>query len=121
MRLRRSRDAGFTLVEVLVALGIAGGALVLVLSANNASLKRSREAREDLRTVRSAESKYEECVLGIERALAGELEGLPGWRWEVFRTPRHVVGLKRLHEVRFVVYRPEGGKVFEWGGLREAD
>ena len=78
-------------------------------------------AREDLRTIRTAESKYEECALGIERGVSGELDGLPGWRWEVFRTPTHVAQLKRMSQIQFMVYRPDGIKAFEWGGLREGE
>jgi len=115
----RRNERGFTLIEVLVALGIAGGALLLVLSANNASLRRSAGSREDLRLVRAAESKYEEIVLGFDRSLSGELEGLPGWRWEVFRTKTYVSQLKKMKHLQFVVYRPDTSKAFEWGGLRE--
>jgi prepilin-type N-terminal cleavage/methylation domain-containing protein len=114
-------ERGFTLIEVLVALGIAAGALLLLLSANNGSLRKSMGAREDLRVLRSAESKYEECLLGIEPGVSGELGGLEGWRWEVFRNTTYVAQLKKLKRVQFVVYRPEGQKAFEWGGIRESE
>ena len=115
------RNSGFTLIEVMVALGIAAGALLLVLSANNGSLRKSVGARENFRTIRAAESKYEECALGIERGVSGELDGLPGWRWELFRTVTYVAQLKRMRQIQFIVYRPGGPKAFEWGGLREGD
>jgi len=121
MRKRWEEEKGFTLMEVLVALGIAAGALLLVLSANNASLKRSASSREDLRIVRAIESKYEECVLGVESGLSGEFEGLRGWRWELFRTTTHLAELKKLKRIQFVAYRPDGRKACEWEGLHAAE
>jgi len=106
---------------VLVALGIAGGALILVLSANNASLRRSAGSREDLRTLRAAESKFEELVAGLDASLSGDLDGLPGWRWEVFRTTTYLAELKKLKRLQFIVYRPDASKAFEWGGFREEE
>ena len=105
---RRRNDAGFTLIEILVAL------------ANNESLRRSVEARLDLRAARAVESKYEECLLGSERGLAGDFDGLPGWRWEVYRTPSHVAELKDLKRITFAVWRPEGGKALEWTAFQES-
>jgi hypothetical protein len=90
-----------------------------VLSANNASLRRSAGSREDLRIVRAAESKYEEVVRGLDASLSGELDGLPGWRWVAFRAKTYVAELKKLKRLQFMVYRPDNSKAFEWGGLRE--
>ncbi len=109
------------MIEVLVALGIAGGALILVLSANNASLRRSVGARGDLRVLRAVESKHEELLLGLDRSLSGELEGLPGWKWEVFRSATYLAHLKRLKRMDFVAYRPDGSVAIRWGGLREEE
>ncbi len=118
--MRKSRSAGFTLVEVLVALGIAGGTLVLVLSSNNASLRQSLSAREEVRLERAAESKFEECVLGLEPASRGELTGLEGWSWEAVRAPTHVADLKHLKRVTFYVYRPDGSRALERTALVHA-
>lgn len=117
----RRIDGGFTLIEVLVALGIAGGSLLLLLSSNNSSLRKSVAAREDLRVVRLADSKFEECLLGVEKAVSGEIENLPGWRWEVFRTPSHVGELRKLKQIEFVLRRPDGTKALEWRGFREEE
>ena len=113
------RSGGFTLVEVMVALGIAGGALLLVLSANNGSLRKSVGSREELRLVRAAETQYEACLLGIETAVSGDLDTFEGWRWEVFRVPTYLGDLRKLRSVEFVVRRPDGSKAVEWKGLRE--
>ena len=104
-----------------MALGIAGGSLILVLSANNASLKRSASSREDLRFLRAVETKYEECILGLETRLSGELEGLPAWRWELFQATTYLAELKKLKRLQFVVYRPDGSKAISWEGLREVE
>lgn len=132
MKTRRQSDAvssrplpegrgGFTLIEVLVALGIAGGSLVLVLSAVNGSQRRSVQAQEDLSVVRAAEDELEECLLGMEGATAGDLRGKPGWTWEVLRIPTQVAGLKKLRRFTFVVRRPDGSKAFEWAAIREEE
>ena len=120
MKSRKSRpNSGFTLVEVLVALGIAGGSLVLILAANNASYRKSMGSREILRIERVAESKFEECLLGLEPMSSGDFLEVPGWRWSVGRTPTGVGRLKKLKRVAFRVYRPDGKRAFEWSGLRE--
>lgn len=108
------REAGFTLIEVMVALAIAAGSLVLVLGANNANLRRSVEARGELRLSRAIESQFEACLLGAEVAVAGDIEGFVGWRWEIYRSPSLLAELKTLKRVTFAVWRPEGGKALEW-------
>jgi prepilin-type N-terminal cleavage/methylation domain-containing protein len=115
----RRRSNGFTLIEVLVALAIAGGTLVLVLSAVNGSMKRSVQAQEELEVVRAAESQFDQCLLGIEGAMSGDLRGRPGWTWEVLRLPTRMAGLKKLRRFTFVVRRSDGSKASEWSAIRE--
>jgi hypothetical protein len=100
-----------------VALGIAGGTLVLVLSANNASLRQSVDARLALRLERQAESKFEEIQMGSELAMHGDLEGLPGWTWEAVRAPTYLKGLKQLRRITFTVQAPDGTLVLERAAL----
>jgi prepilin-type N-terminal cleavage/methylation domain-containing protein len=107
-------ERGFTLIEVLVALAVAGGALILILSANNASLRRSVESDERARVERAAESKLEEFAMGREPGWQGNLTGMPGWRWNAVREPSFTVPLKRLKKVTFHVYRPDGSMELEW-------
>ncbi|HLY08747.1 MAG TPA: type II secretion system protein [Planctomycetota bacterium] len=112
-------DLGFTLIEVLVALAVAGGALVLVLSANGASLRKSVQARVEERLIRAAESKFAEWQLGAERAAEGPLAGFDRHRWDV-RVAREELGtLQKLSRVSFTVTGP-GGKLLEWTILRDA-
>src|SRR4051812_3221364 len=99
-------DRGFTLIEVLVALAVAGGALVLVLSANGASLRKSVNARLDERLQRAAESKFAEWQIGAERGSAGALPGFDGHRWELRTAHEETASLKKLSRVTFKVTGP---------------
>jgi prepilin-type N-terminal cleavage/methylation domain-containing protein len=104
--IKKRGDVGFTLVEVLVALAIAGGSLILILSANAASLRKSVRARVAERLQRAAESKFAELKTGAERAGSGTLPGFPGHRWDL-RTDREGLGsLRTLVRIRFRVSAP---------------
>lgn len=116
---KKRADRGFTLIEVLVALAVAGGALVLVLSANGASLRKSVRARLDERLERAAESKFAEWRIGAERAAEGPLPGFDRHRWEVRTALEDLAGLKKLSRVTFTVTGPEG-KVLAWALLRDS-
>jgi prepilin-type N-terminal cleavage/methylation domain-containing protein len=110
---------GFTLIEVLVALAIAGGALVLILSANGASLRKSVQARVAERLERAAESKFAECKAGAERASEGALPGFPSHRWELRVAREELLPLRKLSRLRFIVTGPEG-PVLGWSELRDS-
>src|SRR6266849_2922864 len=110
---KKRADRGFTLVEVLVALAIASGALILILSANNASLRRSVKSRLLERVQRAAESKFSEWRAGVERASEGPLQGFEAYRWEVHTTAESTGALKRLSRVTFSVGTPDG-RILEW-------
>jgi prepilin-type N-terminal cleavage/methylation domain-containing protein len=116
---RNRADRGFTLIEVLVALAVAGGALVLVLSANGANLRKSVRARLDGRLQRAAESKLAEWQIGAERASDGALAGFDRHRWEVRSAREDLAGLKKLIRLTFTVTGPEG-KIIEWTILRDS-
>ena len=111
-------ERGFTLIEVLVALAVAGGALVLVLSANGASLRKSVNARLEERLQRAAESKFAEWQIGAERAAEGPLPGFDKHRWEIRTAREDIAPLKKLSRVTFTVTGPTG-KVLEWTLLRD--
>jgi prepilin-type N-terminal cleavage/methylation domain-containing protein len=112
-----TRNRGFTLIEVLVALAIAGGALVLILSANGASIRKSVDARLTERLHRAAESKFSEWKCGAERAAEGPLAGFDGHRWEIRTAREDLSPLRKLIRIRFTVTGP-GGRVIEWSELR---
>ena len=115
---KKSAKAGFTLIEVMVALAIAGGALVLILTADGASLRKSAEARLAERLERVAESKFAEWKAGAERAAEGPIPGFDGLFWEVRSAREDMPPLRTLIRVRFLVRGP-GGQVLEWMELRD--
>jgi prepilin-type N-terminal cleavage/methylation domain-containing protein len=115
--MRTRRRGGFTLIEVLVALAIASGALVLILSAANASLRRSVRAGLDSRLDRAAESKLSEWLSGAERGTEGPLAGFADHRWEIRSAIESVPPLRQLRRVTFTVAGPGGARVLEWPSL----
>jgi prepilin-type N-terminal cleavage/methylation domain-containing protein len=116
--IRKRAERGFTLVEVLVALAIASGALILILSANGASLRKSVGARLSERLERAAESKFSEWKAGAERATEGSLPGFGGHRWEIRTAREDLAPLRKLLRIRFTVTGPSG-RVLEWAELRD--
>jgi type II secretion system protein I len=98
--MRRSRHQdGFTLIEVIVALGIAAGALIALLSANNSSLSRSSRSRHDAKLEQALESKLDELRSGTETDSGGELHSCPGWQWRVDRESADVEDIKNLKRI----------------------
>lgn len=101
------RRSGFTLVEVIVALGIASGALVLLLSANQASLQRSLRARTMAQLQRLCESKLDELRCGAESRPAGTFGDLPGWTWCADAEKAQCEELRGLKRLTLKVYPPD--------------
>jgi type II secretion system protein I len=118
LTIKNRAERGFTLIEVLVALAIASGALILILSANGASLRKSVSARVSERLERIAESKFSEWRLGAERASQGELPEFPGHTWEVRTAREDMAPLRKLRRIRFLVLDSKG-PLLEWSELRE--
>ena len=58
------RDAGFTLIEVVVAIALLGISYVAILGAMSGSLKLARKAAEHQNAVLLARSKMSEAMLG---------------------------------------------------------
>lgn len=102
----------------MVALAIASGALILILSANGASLRKSVRAQEDIRVLRAAESKLAELHLGIERAAEGPLPACEGLRWEARTAREEGLPLNGLSRLTLVVRAPDGSKHLDWSELR---
>src|SRR5688572_12315249 len=115
---RRFREGGFTLVEILIALAIASGSLILILSSNVASLKRSVQSRMQERLDRAAESQLAEWLAGIESAREGSLWGFDGHRWEIRSTPNGLSPLRMMKRVTLRVLAPDGSEILEWSTLR---
>jgi general secretion pathway protein I len=104
---RAGKHAGFTLVEVIVALAITAGALVLLACAGNESFRRSQRARQTAALEQLAESKLDEVLVGLERERRGEFAGHPGWSWEIEHSSASVEGLRNLERVTFRVFSPD--------------
>lgn len=105
--MRNVRGSGFTLVEVIVALAIAGGALVLLLSANQASLRKSVHATQEAAVLRAAETAFDAYRSGAEDATEGGLMGMPGWTWKVRATKAEIGTVESLQHLTFAVYSPD--------------
>ena len=107
---RVARQAGFTLVEVIVALAITAGALVLLACAGNECLRRSQRARQTAALQQLAESKLDEVLVGLEKDRRGEFAGHPGWSWEIERSPASVEGLRNLERMTLRVFSPDSSQ-----------
>jgi len=99
---------GFTLVEVMVALGIAAGALVLLLSANRESLRRSVNSRSHARLDQLAQSKLDELRLELEQNRSGGFPELAGYQWDVAEENSGIENVKALKRIELRIRNSEG-------------
>jgi prepilin-type N-terminal cleavage/methylation domain-containing protein len=106
---RLSRRSGFTLIEVIVALGIAGGSLILLLSASRAALQRSMRAQHGATVEQACESKLNEIVAGLETSPNGDFDDLPGLTWHVQRENADVEKLTGLELISLSIRSADGG------------
>jgi prepilin-type N-terminal cleavage/methylation domain-containing protein len=122
--IRRPTRSGFTLIEVMVALGVASGAFILLLGANRSALQRSIRARDRIRLEQACESKLDEILSGAETSLSGQLAGRPGYTWHVLQEPAQVDNVTRLMRGTFQVDSPSGPAVsrafLHYGKLQDA-
>ena len=97
IRAKASRAGGFTLLEVMAALMIAGVSLTWLLQSQSSSIEGAGRTRDLRQATLLAGAKLRELAAGIEQSPAGELEERPGWRWEVLREAvEGVAGVERL-------------------------
>src|SRR5579862_2477238 len=119
---RAMRLRGFTLVEVMVALGIAATALILMLAANRNSLIRSIRSRDKVRLERACESKLNEVVCGAERDQHGRLDGVDGYTWAVREAPAANSDIGKLKKITLEINGPSGAAMtrttLHYGELR---
>lgn len=99
---------GFTLVEVMVALGITAGAMILLLSVNRNALQRTLRAQDRIRLEHACESKLDSILCGSETALNGTLDAMTGYTWSVQQEPAGIDGLATLQRVTFIVNASTG-------------
>lgn len=97
------KHTGFTLVEVVVALGIVAGAMVLLISANHEAMRRSMRAHEQAQLEEAIESKVGELRAGVETRSSGEFPALPGWLWTTTRERAQIEGLTTVDQITLSV------------------
>jgi type II secretory pathway pseudopilin PulG len=97
------KSKAFTLIEVVIALGIAAAALILLLSANRAALDRASRARRNAFIDALAESKLDEIRCGAETNSQGTFAEIPeiGWSW--VKAPAEVDGLTHMDRLTFFI------------------
>jgi prepilin-type N-terminal cleavage/methylation domain-containing protein len=94
-----SKRRGFTIVEVIVALGIAATALILLLGSNRDSMQRSQRGSEACTLERHCTNKLAEIRCRIEPADRGTFKDLPEWRWEVRRQAASLGEIENLYRL----------------------
>jgi len=99
----KQRSIGFTLIEVIIALAIAGSSLILLLTANQESLRRSMRSRERASVEMLAESKLAEIRCGAEQASSGVFEGQPNLRWLVSTSDAEIEDIDHLERLTLTV------------------
>lgn len=76
------RQAGFTLVELVVAVAILGGAFLTLLFLRAEAVDTAFTYNNKREMQRIAREKLDEIAFGIEENLTGELEFFPDATWE---------------------------------------
>ncbi len=106
--MRCIRRRGFTLVEVMVALGITASALILLLSANRNALQRSLRARDRVQFEHACESKLDEIQCGVETSLNGQFEQPAGYVWSIRQESADLDAVTKLQRITLQVSSPNG-------------
>ena len=81
--LRAGGQAGFTLIELVLAVGLLGGSFLGLLYLRTSAMDRAHEFNQAREVKRVARQKLEEVVYGFEEATDGDIEDRPRWTWEV--------------------------------------
>ncbi|OGP13453.1 MAG: hypothetical protein A2054_05365 [Deltaproteobacteria bacterium GWA2_55_10] len=93
----QARDKGFTLIEVVAALAILSGAVVMLLSSFNYHLGAAARSRDEvLSTVLGMEKIEEMRLAGGKGGLEGDFgEAYPEFRWTLLEEDSGLKGVKR--------------------------
>lgn len=110
----RRADAGFTLIEAMVALAILGLTLVTLLAATSQALQAEGKATRYLEAVTLAEAKMNEItslplptLLRLQEPVGGSFSGdLDGFRWTA--AVRRVENAQNLYRAAVAVRWDEG-------------
>jgi general secretion pathway protein I len=106
----KRRDAGFTLIEALVALAILGVALAAVLRAYGAGFRSAERSEMQTQALLRAESRLAEAAATLTEP--GERRGdAGGYAWRVAATPFPVEGVEKpLLRIEVRVAAPDGAE-----------
>ncbi len=77
------RGGGFTLVELVVAVAILGGAFLSLLYLRSSAVARSTEYNRERLIQRLAQEKLDEVIYELEDDKDGAFEEQPQWTWRV--------------------------------------
>jgi prepilin-type N-terminal cleavage/methylation domain-containing protein len=83
---RDAAQAGFTLVEVLVALLIVATTIATLQTVSNATLRLAVETNRLRIAKMLLRAKAEEVCSGVEQGTGGTFDGFPGYEWSVAAT-----------------------------------
>lgn len=112
-----SRNKGFTLLEVLIAVAILGSAFAVILGAVNRSLILASDSKNLAIAQALVQTKMSEIELeGFPkpREEKGEFAEAPGFKWSLSIKPLKVTGLDtEIRVVNLVVSWDEGRRDFE--------
>lgn len=105
------REAGFTLIEALVALAVLGVVLASVLRAYGAGFRSAERAESRTQALLIAESRLAEAAATVNEA--GETSGAQGpYAWRVVAAPFALEGVEKpLLRLEARVVAPDGGEV----------
>jgi general secretion pathway protein I len=106
----RRREAGFTLIEALVALAILGVALAAVLRAYGAGFRSAEGAEMQTHALLLAESRLAEAAATLTEP--GEIRGeADGYAWRVAAAPFPIGGVEKpLLRIEVRVAAPNGAE-----------
>ena len=79
----RNRRSGFTLVELVLAVAIIGGAFLSVLFLRASAVSRARHYVRDRHVQRIAQEKLDEVIIGVETETEGAFEREQDGTWVV--------------------------------------
>ncbi|MCK6475152.1 MAG: hypothetical protein L6R28_25800 [Planctomycetes bacterium] len=90
-----------------MALAIASGALIMLLSVNSACLQKSIHARQARALDQWCESALDRWLLGDRKSSRGDFEGMHGWRWDIRVDQQGAFELNGVRRVTLTAHTPD--------------
>ena len=82
-RRERTPTSGFTLIELVMAVGLIGFSFMSLLFIRASAIDQAAKFNIDRAVQRMAQEKLDEVVYGIEQNQDGTFEEEPDWEWSV--------------------------------------